>query len=75
MRRTQLVGLLLWRGGLLLVAVTVLFEAARWLFRFIELPPQLEVGFGLVAVGVGFIFASLVLERVQDHKAEGDLRE
>ena len=75
MRPIQLIGLLLWRGGLLLVAVTVLFEAIRWSLRFIDLPLQLEVGFGLGAAGALLVIASFIWERIQDRRAEGDLLE
>lgn len=75
MRRTQLLGLLLWRGGLLLVVVTGLFEGARLLLRFVDLPVQLEIGFGLGAAGAALVVTSFVMERVQDLRAEGDLLE
>ena len=75
MRRTQLIGLLLWRGGLLLASVTVLFESVRWLLKFIDLPLQLEVGLGLGAVGTGLVLVSLILERIQDRRTEGNLSE
>ena len=75
MRKTQLVGLLMWRGGLLLVVATVLFETARWLLKFVDLPPQLEIGGGMLIAGLILVFLSLVLERHQDYRAEGELRE
>jgi len=75
MRRIQLIGLLLWRGGLLVAAATALFETSRLLLRFVDLPVQLEIGFGLGAAGAVLVIASFVLERIQDHRAEGDLRE
>ena len=75
MRKTHLVGLLLWRGGWLLIAGTALFEAARWALQFLELPAQLEIGIGFLAVGLLLVFVSLILERLQDARAEQGLQE
>ncbi len=75
MTRIQVVGLLLWRGGLLIVIGAVLFEMARLLLRFVALPLQLEIGFGLCAAGVVLVLLSLILERIQDLRTEGNLRE
>lgn len=72
---TQLIGLLLWRSGILLVASYSLFRLARWVLRFVDLPLQLEVGFGLALAGGALVFASLVIERLRDAKAEGELSE
>ncbi len=52
----------------------MLFEAARWLLRFVDLPLQLEIGLGFLLAGVALVILSLILERVQDYHAEGDLR-
>lgn len=75
MRPTHLIGLLLWRGGLLLVGATALFEAVRLLLRFVDLPAQLEIGLGFLASGIVLVFLALVLERVRDYRAEGNLQE
>ena len=75
MRRIQLIGFLLWRGGLLLVGATIVFETARFILRFVELPPQLEIGFGLGLAGAVLVVTSFVMERIQDYRTEGDLRE
>ncbi|MCP4711092.1 MAG: hypothetical protein GY869_20930 [Planctomycetes bacterium] len=75
MRPIQMCGLLLWRGGLLLIGATVLFEVARLVLRFIDLPLQLEIGFGFVIAGLTIIILSLIIERIQDSRAEGDLKE
>ena len=71
----QLAGLLLWRGGLLLAAGWTLFEIARLLLRYIDLPAQLEVGLALVSSGLALVVGSYILERRQDYLAEGDLLE
>ena len=75
MRPIHLCGLLLWRGGLILVGATVLFEIARFVLRFIDLPLQLEIGFGFLITGFAAILLSLIIERVQDSRTEGDLKE
>ena len=75
MRRIQLIGLLLWRGGLLFVGAAVLIEAVRWVLRFWTLPAQVEVGLGLLLCGCSLVILSLVWERLQDYRAEGDLCE
>ena len=65
----------MWRGGLLLVGASVLFEAAKRVLRFVQLPAQLELGFGLVLTGFVLVVLSLILERIQDSRNEGDLRQ
>ena len=73
MRPAQLIGLLLWRGGLILVGAWALFEAADWFLRFIELPTQLEVGLALIIAGGALVVISVILERIRDARREGDL--
>ena len=73
LRRTQLVGLLLWRGGLLFVACYSSYRGMRQLVRWVELPLQLEVGVALALAGLVLVVVSLILERVQDARTEGDL--
>ncbi len=75
MNKTQVVGALLWRGGLLLTAAATLFESARWILRLVDIPPQLEIGFGLLLSGFVLVMVSLVVERIKDSRLESDLRE
>jgi len=75
MRRTLVIGLILWRGGLLLAGATLLFEAVRWVLRFIDLPAQIEIGLGCLLAGMALVLLSVILERIQDYRAEGRLRE
>ena len=75
MRRTHLIGLALWRGGLLLVGGTLLYEGARRVLWFVDLPAQVEFGVGLGLAGLALVMLSLVLERVRDARREGDLRQ
>lgn len=69
----QLVGLFLWRFGLMLASITALYRMARFLLQFVELPIQLEIGVGLLLTGFVLVLASLVMERVVDARREGDL--
>ena len=75
MRSIHLIGLLLWRGGLLLVGAVAFFYAARTIYRFFNVSLQVEIGLGLVTAGAAFIMISLIMERVVDARAEGNLRE
>lgn len=73
--RIQLLGMILWRGGLLFASGWALLEGSRWLLALVALPPQLETGAGLILAGAVLVLLSFVLERVEDSRAEGDLRE
>lgn len=75
MRKSQVIGLILWRGGLLFVASVLLYEGAWWLLFFVDVPAQLKVGIGLAIAGSVLVLASLIAERIADARREGDLRE
>lgn len=70
MRAIHVIGLILWRGGLLLAGGALLYQAARFVLRFIEVPVALEVGLALGIAGFVFVMASLVAERIQDARRE-----
>jgi hypothetical protein len=72
-RPAQLMGLLLWRAGLILVSVWALVEAADWFLLFFDLPPQLQVGLAFVIAGGALVAISVILERIRDARGEGDL--
>lgn len=74
-RSVHLAGLLLWRGGLLLVGGYSLFHGARTLVRLVALPWELEVGLALGLAGLALVMASLVAERIVDARREGELAE
>jgi hypothetical protein len=69
---SHIIGLLLWRGGLVTVAAVLLYESVSWLLRFVDLPVQLGVGIGLVGTGVLLVLASLIAERVREYRTEGE---
>ncbi len=73
MKATHLVGLFLWRGGLLLLVASGLYESSVLALKFIDLPAQLEIGLGLCITGAALVILSLILERMQDRRTEGDL--
>lgn len=73
MRGIQLIGLMLWRGGLLLVASYALFRIARIVLRHADVPPQIQVGLALASAGAVLVIASLVVERMADRREEGEL--
>jgi len=73
MRVTQTLGLMLWRGGLLLAGGAALWEGLRYAMWFIDLPVQVEVGLGLLIAGALFVAGSLLAERFLDARTEGDL--
>ena len=66
--------MVLWRGELLLAAAWAFYEGATWFLRLVEVPRQIEAGLGLVLAGLALVLVSLVLERIRDARAEGDLR-
>lgn len=74
-RALHLTGMVLWRGGLLYVAAYGLYRGFRELTRWVELPRQLEIGVALGLTGLALVIASLITERIEDAKAEGDLSE
>jgi hypothetical protein len=74
MKVIHVLGLVLWRGGILVVAAVLLYESVSWILRFVDLPVQLGVGLGLVTTGGLLVLVSLIAERVQDYRAEGDVR-
>ncbi len=64
MKKSQLLGLILWRAGILLVAAYFLFLALRFALRITD--PMLEVGVTLVLAGGLFVLVSVVREQIED---------
>lgn len=66
----QLIGLICWRGGLMLVGSYTLVRGARLFFENVDLPAQVELGLSLVIAGALLVGTSLLLERMRDMKEE-----
>ena len=75
MTKTQILGLFLWRAGLLLVGSYSVLRLARLALTRLDLPAVLDWGLGLIATGTIFVAISFILERSADMKAEGGLKE
>ena len=71
MKRSHLVGVILWRGGILLILTYVAYMARRTALALAD--PQLEFAVAIGLTGVLLIFVSLIMERVADAAAEGEL--
>ena len=69
MRTRLLVGLTLWRGGLLLSGGWSAYRLARYLLQFLDLPLAIEIGTSLVLAGLVLVLASVILENLDDRKA------
>ena len=63
---------MLWRGGLLLAGGWAAFEGARLVLGLFDIPIQAEIGGGLILGGSALVLLSLLLERMQDARQEGD---
>jgi len=69
MKKTHLVGLALWRGGILLVAAYLGYWALRGILRITD--ARLELAVAVFLVGLLLVFGSVIVERVQDARSEG----
>ena len=74
MRRSHLLGLFLWRGGLLCAVGYAVYEGAWWALFFWDVPDQLKAGGALLLAGAALVLGSLLAERIADARLEGDLR-
>ncbi len=57
------------------MGATILFEGAGWILSALELPVLLEVAFALLMAGTTLVLVSVIMERAQDYRNDGDLRE
>lgn len=73
MKRSQLLGLVLWRAGILIVGGYFVFLALRYILRFAD--PVLEIGVSLVLAGALFVLASVVHEQIEDARRERSIEE
>ena len=73
MRKAQVLGLVLWRGGLLVAGATGLFYGAQELLRYVDLPGVLQIAGALVLSGLGLVLVSIVLENQEDAQGSEEL--
>ena len=73
--RLHMLGLILWRGGLLLAGGYALYLAVDYALDLLaamggHISPVPKAGFALVIAGVLFVLLSLILERIHDARQE-----
>ena len=71
-KRVNIVGLVLWRGGILLVAAYLGYWALRAVLQITD--AQLEFAVAVFLVGLLLVFLSVIIERIVDARTERDLR-
>lgn len=72
-----LVGLILWRGGVYFTSGYLAFVGARWILVVllsVGVPTRLLVAASLAGGGMLLVLVSVIVERVQDARAESGLR-
>ena len=69
----QLLGMLLWRGGLALSGAAGLYYGAWQFVRELAWPAPVKVGIALALTGGALVVVSLILERVKDAAPEENL--
>ena len=73
MKKSQILGFVLWRGGSLLVGGYLVLLALRAMLQITD--PLLELGISLLLAGGLFLLTSVVGEQLKDTRAEGSLKE
>ena len=68
MKGSHFAGLMLWRGGVVLVAGYVAYQVLRAALSITD--SRLELAISVMLTGVLFVFVSVVVERIQDAGAE-----
>ncbi|QKK01957.1 MAG: hypothetical protein HND55_04355 [Pseudomonadota bacterium] len=71
--RWRWAGLILWRGGLAFSAAYGFYWGAWNLIRSLDWPWQLTSGTAIATAGFGLVVVSIVLERMEASKKEGNL--
>ena len=70
-KKTQVLGLLLWRGGSLFVGASAVYYATHQILLFVDIPATLRIGGSLVLSGVVMILVSMVMENYQESRDGG----
>ena len=73
MKKTQTLGLILWRAGILITTGYFLSLALRLILQITD--PILEVGVSLVLAGALFVLVSVVREQIEDARRERSYEE
>ncbi|MEE4330253.1 MAG: hypothetical protein V2J10_05245 [Wenzhouxiangella sp.] len=71
--RWQSTGLILWRGGLAFSAAYGFYWGAWNMIRGFDWPWQLTSGTAIAIAGFGLILVSVVIERIEASRTEGNL--
>lgn len=71
--RWRMAGVVLWRGGLAFVAAYTFYLGFWRLIRMLDWPAQITVGLALALAGLGLVMVSLILQRLQAARTEGNL--
>ena len=73
MKRTHQLGLVLWRGGLLLAIGYVSYGRIRAVLSIAD--DQLEVAIAILLIGLLFVLLSVIIEQVRDARVEREVSE
>ena len=66
-------GVVLWRGGLAFVVAYAFYLGTWQLIAQLDWPRQITTGLALSLAGLGLVMLSLILERREMARKEGDL--
>ncbi|NDY95516.1 hypothetical protein [Wenzhouxiangella limi] len=71
--RWRMVGVVMWRGGLVFAAAYTFYWGAWRLILLLDRPAQITIGLAVALAGLGLVMVSLILERMQAAQTEGNL--
>ncbi|HMA98218.1 MAG TPA: hypothetical protein VKO38_02050 [Wenzhouxiangella sp.] len=71
--RWRMIGVVMWRGGLVFAAAYTFYWGSWQLIRQLEWPLQITLGLALALAGLGLVMVSLVFERMRAARTEGNL--
>jgi len=71
--RWRIIGVVMWRGGLVFAAAYTFYWGSWQLIRQLEWPLQITLGLAVALTGLGLVMVSLVLERMRAARMEGNL--
>ncbi len=71
--RWRMTGVVLWRGGLAFVVAYTFYLGSWQLIAGLDCPRQITAGLALAVAGFGLVLLSLILERREMARREGNL--